>query len=108
MKSDINENYFKIIETKMKLIKTEAEKYESKIRKESNTLSLIKDKIKAIKNQSENVSSEDLSQINELEEESKIIIAKIKSLKTEKFEKLGTDMQIGFRDDHYIKSEYNI
>lgn len=99
---DFKENFAKIIEAKTKQIKVQADKFESQIKIEINKIFLIQKEIEELKK----VNNEE--EVLLKESEIKDIRKNINRLNKEKREALGCDINIGFNDDHYIKSSYDI
>jgi len=100
---DFKENFAKIIETKTKQIKMQADKFETQIKIEINKIILLQKEIEALKltNNNEEVAIQKEAEIKEIRKN-------INRLNKEKREALGCDINIGFNDDHYIKSSYDI
>jgi hypothetical protein len=103
----MRENIAKIIAAKTKQIKIQADKYENQIKAEVAKIIILEDSIRSI-NKKLDISQEDteliLSKQNEIKEIKKII----KKLTKEKHETLGCEMNIGFVDDHSIKSDFDL
>ncbi len=108
MDDDIRENFAKIIQAKTKQIKLQADKFETQIKSEVQRIISIQDSITLLKkeSQSDEVKIEEEIKLKEIE--IKAIRKKIKELNKEKFEALGCEMNIGFTDDHFIKTDYEL
>ncbi len=112
MDVDLKENIAKIIENKLKQIKTQAEFYENKIKTEIKRIIEIEEKIKRLrenlnkKNEEKGSSCEIEKDQEILESEMKLLEIKkvIRDLRTEKKKVMECDVSIQFRDDLSIKS----
>ena len=110
---DLKENIAKIIETKMKQIKTQAEFYEKKINSEIKRVIEIEDRIKKLKenlnknNNDKGFSNEDEKSEEMKESELKLVEIKkaIRDLRNEKKKVMDCDVSIQFRDDLSIKTD---
>jgi hypothetical protein len=110
MDSDIKENYARIIESKLKLLKAQADKYESLISEEVK-------KVIAIQKEIEEYKQTKVSEESKLENETIFFIEQkyialntakdnLSKLRKEKKDALGSDMKIGFSDDLKVKYSY--
>ena len=105
MNIDVKENMAKIIETKMKQLKTQAEKYENDIKSEIRKIINAEDEIKLL-NQTNNQESKSIILSHEEQiKQSRVII---KNLRKEKKQLLECDVQVTFYDDFHISSELPI
>ena len=107
MEDDKRENILKIISAKTKQIQIQSEKYESQIRSKVKEIIELEKKIKNINN-SPNLSETENEEKIRIENEIKDKRKSIKLLTKEKQEALGCDINIGFTDDHYIKSDFDL
>lgn len=107
MECDMKENVAKIIAAKTKQIQIQAEKYEGLIKEEVKKIIEIQNKIKVVENE-QLIEEEKENKILNYEIEIKLIRKNIRELTKQKADAIGTDMNIGFNDDLFIKQDYII
>jgi hypothetical protein len=112
MDVDFRENIAKIIENKLKQIKTQAEFYENRIRSEIKRVIEIEERIKKLKIKKEENNLEQDNIKNEEIDQAEFKISEIKKvirdLRHEKKKVLECDINVQFNDDLNIKSEFDL
>jgi hypothetical protein len=105
---DYAENIAKIIATKTKQIQIQGEKYENELRMEIKKIICIEKEISLIKDNDSISDGEKKIILENKEEEIKSCKRNMKRINKDKKEAFGCDINIGFSDDHRIKSEYGL
>jgi len=102
---DVKENMAKIIEAKMKQLKTQAEKYEKEIKIELRKIFDAENQIKLLNQNNEESKLTILTTHVEQIKQSRITI---RNLKKEKNQLLECDIQVSFYDDFNLTSDFTI
>ena len=102
MNTDVKENMARIIETKMKQLKTQAEKYETDIKLEIRKIINAEKEIKLL---NQNITEETKATILTHEDQIKQSRIKIKNLRKDKLLLMECDVQVTFYDDFNISND---